>query len=132
MTTPTPLALLRVLARLQAARGLAPTLRQLAAEVGPHAAYAGLAVLVRRHYARRVGHWPGRWQVTRLGGMALAGWRPGKPRRLPPANVRLDRRLARRLTCPTCGQRGLEFIPVRRGNLYGGVVRCRCGHDEEA
>jgi hypothetical protein len=62
---------------------------------------------------------------------ALDGFKHGKPRHLGAEAEAIDRELCRRLRCPGCGRRGMEYLPHHKGRNYRVLARCGCGAAEE-
>jgi hypothetical protein len=57
---------------------------------------------------------------------------PGPPTHLSQWSARIDAGICRRLVCPTCHVKGLDYHPFHRGPSYRVVAVCpRCGHGEE-
>jgi hypothetical protein len=61
------------------------------------------------------------------------GFAPGLPRHVTEATVRTDKAICRRLRCPGCEGRGLEYRPWQSGRRYRALATClACGDAEEA
>jgi hypothetical protein len=64
--------------------------------------------------------------------LAADGFLPGPPAHLSAWSQRIDARICKRMVCPTCHVRGLEYHPHHRGIHYRVAAVCgRCGTAEE-
>jgi hypothetical protein len=52
------------------------------------------------------------------------GFAPGAPGHVTAESVRTDRGLCRRMKCPDCGRRGLEYRPWHRSSRYRVLATC--------
>ncbi len=64
--------------------------------------------------------------------LEAAGYRHGPPPHLSDEARAIDRQLCRRVRCPGCGKRRMEYVPFHRDRGYRVVARCgHCGTGEE-
>jgi hypothetical protein len=60
--------------------------------------------------------------------LQAGGWKRGCPRQVTMATRAVDARLCKRLKCPACRHRGMEYHPYHRGDSYRVLARCpSCG-----
>jgi hypothetical protein len=60
------------------------------------------------------------------------GFAPGLPHNITEATVRTDKAAYRRMRCPGCGRKRMEFYPWHRGRAYRVLAGCsECGAAEE-
>jgi hypothetical protein len=60
------------------------------------------------------------------------GSTPGLPVHITEATVRTDKSICRRMLCPGCERRGLEYRPWQQGRRYRVVATCpACNCTEE-
>jgi hypothetical protein len=64
---------------------------------------------------------------TRAADLEAEGWAPGAPPQIAEPTARIDAATCKRLRCPDCGRRGLEYLPYHNGARYRVVVGCPCG-----
>ena len=63
---------------------------------------------------------------------ASAAWQPGAPPHITAETQAIDRQLCKRMKCPRCKRRGLEYNPLHLGASYRVQAVCAsCGHPEE-
>jgi hypothetical protein len=64
--------------------------------------------------------------------LAADGYLPVPPAHPSAWSARIDVGICRRMVCPTCHVRGMEYHPHHQGNRYRVAAVCkRCGHGEE-
>jgi hypothetical protein len=64
--------------------------------------------------------------------MRREGFAPGLPLHIAEATVRTDKAMCRRMRCPGCQRRGLEYRPWQSGRRYRVLATCQaCDCAEE-
>jgi hypothetical protein len=59
------------------------------------------------------------------------GFAPGAPAHITRASQDIDAQVARKLRCPACRKRGMDYRPFHRGRAYAALAVCRCGAGED-
>jgi hypothetical protein len=59
------------------------------------------------------------------------GFAPGAPTHITRGSQHIDAQVARKLRCPGCRKRGMDYRPFHRGWAYAALAVCLCGKAEE-